>query len=321
MRTSRMLILCGALVAGCHRGSPDSGSETDTGTGTAPPPGEGIAALYPGDVGIVADPRVVFADDVESYGTATDLSSKWDAVYHEVRIATEPDFVHAGGQSVEFTLPAQDVELMNTVANTLTTTYDTLYLRYYSKFDTTFDITGSSHNGGELSAGYYVDGNASPGIPADGTNKYLMAYEDWRGETTDASPGQQNVYVYHPEQRSEYGDHFFPDGSVSPYSPDAFDFGPDFVPRPAVTPELGRWIEYEVMLHANTPGQRDGRITCWMDGEIVADFGNLRFRDVDTLKIDHFSLSLHGKVNPVETRKWYDDVVLATEYIGPRREP
>ena len=32
--------------------------------------GGGIAADYPGDVGIGGDPRVIFADDFESYATA-----------------------------------------------------------------------------------------------------------------------------------------------------------------------------------------------------------------------------------------------------------
>ena len=60
-----------------------------------------------------------------------------------------------------------------------------LYLRYYSKFDGTFDITGSSHNGGGISAHYFVDGNATPGVPADGTNKFLIEFENWRGEARD----------------------------------------------------------------------------------------------------------------------------------------
>ena len=47
------------------------------------------------------------------------------------------------------------------------------------------------------------------------------------------------------------------------------------------------------MVKANTVGKRDGRIACWLDGELVADFPNLRLRDVDTLKIDRFAISLH----------------------------
>jgi hypothetical protein len=96
------------------------------------------------------------------------------------------------------------------------------------------------------------------------------------------------------------------------------DFGSEFIARPNVIPELGRWYSFEVMLHANTPGARDGRITCWIDGEVIADFPNLRLRDIDTLKIDRFGISLHFGRNPTrETRKWYDNVVAARAYIGP----
>jgi len=311
--------LAACLAAACGGGgssSADAGEQGGADGGGSP--GGGIAADHPGDVGIADDPRVVFADDFESYGSADDLPQRWDAVYHEVRIATEPDNVFAGTQSVEFTAPQQESELGNTVAKVLDAEVDVLYLRYYSRYEDTFDITGSSHNGGDISAHYYIDGNATPGVPADGTNKFLISYENWRGEETTASPGQQNIYIYHPEQRSQWGDHFFPDGTVLPNSSEPGNFGDDFVPRDNVTPELGRWYSYEVMLRANTPGQRDGRVTCWIDGEVIADFPNLRLRDIDTLTIDRFALSLHFGANPAGvTRKWYDNVVAATEYIGP----
>jgi hypothetical protein len=84
-------------------------------------------------------------------------------------------------------------------------------------------------------------------------------------------------------------------------------------------PELDRWYCFEYMLKANTPGQRDGRVACWVDGKLIADFPNLRFRDIDTLKIDRFGVGLFIAKNSLrENKKWYDDVVAATSYIGPR---
>ena len=51
---------------------------------------------------------------------------------------------------------------------------------------------------------------------------------------------------------------------------------------------------------------------------LVADFLNLRLREIDTLKIDRFALSFHIKSNPNgASKKWYDNVVAATSYIGP----
>ena len=155
-------------------------------------------------------------------------------------------------------------------------------------------------------------------MPANGTNKFLIEYECWRGQDTDPSPGQLNVYIYHPEQRSNYGDHFFPSGLVLPNTSIPNNFGSTFVSRPDLTPDLDRWYEYEVMVKANTVGQRDGRVTLWLDGKIIGDFTNLRLRDVDSLKIDRFNLSLHAGSNPAGvTHKWYDNVVAAKSYIGP----
>jgi len=302
---------------------PDTGPRPDTG-----PPGPddlpegdvGIASRHPGDVGIASDADVIFAHDFEGYADASELDGRWNAgVYHDVELTTDPALVHAGTHSLDFTAPMQDAEWSNTVARTVSPELDALFLRFYIRYDPAFDVVGSSHNGGGISAHYFPGGMATPGVRADGTNKFLVEYEAWRGEVTDASPGTLNVYVYHPEQRSMYGDHFYPDGAVTPYSPTPFDFGPSFVSRARITPELGRWYCHEVMLRANTPGLRDGRIALWRDGVLIADFRNLRFRDVDTLTIDRFNLSFHTHANTSgEAHEWYDDVVAARSYIGPR---
>ncbi len=310
--------------AATDAGPADGGvTNGDAGGGALPEGNTGIAANHPGDLGIASDPDVIFADDFESYAPTAmgqDFTTRWDSVYQNqyVSIATDAANVHAGKQALELTLPQQTAELSDGTDKVLTQERDTLYLRYYGKFQPPFDVVGSSHNGSSISA-HYFDGNmATPGVPADGTNKFLVNLESWRGDASTMSPGLLNVYVYHPEQRTQYGDHFYPTGLVDPNTSIPFDFGPDFVPRPDVIPELGRWYCYEYMVHANTPGQRDGRIAIWLDGKLVADFGNLRFRDIASLKIDRFGLSFHIKSNPNgEAKKWYDDVVAATRYIGP----
>jgi hypothetical protein len=286
--------------------------------------GTGIASRFPGDVGIENDPAVIFADGFETYAQPGDLQSRWDAVYQlqEIRLASEPENVFFGQRSLEFNVPQQDAELSNATDKILTNELDVLYLRYYSRFQPPYDVVGSSHNGSMISSRYFVNGNATPGIPADGTNKFLVNLENWRGEAETPSPGDLNVYVYHPEQRDAYGDHFFPTGVVLPNSSLPGDFGPTFVARPDVIPSLDQWYCYEYMVKANTPSQRDGQITIWLDGVLVADFPNLRLRDVDTLKIDRFGLSFHVHSNPNgETKKWYDNVVAATSYIGPMTPP
>ena len=111
-------------------------------------------------------------------------------------------------------------------------------------------------------------------------------------------------------------------GTVIPFSNQSYDFGPSFLGRPDIVPALDQWYSYEYMVRANTPGQRDGQVTVWLDGVLVADFPNLRLRDISSLKIDRFGLSFHIGSNPNgEARKWVDNVVVATSYIGPVQVP
>jgi hypothetical protein len=181
-----------------------------------------------------------------------------------------------------------------------------------------FDVSGSCHNGGGMSAHYFINDQATPGVPANGYNKFLVEFESWRGTAAETSPGLLNVYIYHPEQRSQWGDHFFPNGDVMPNTSLPGNFGSQFVSRPNIRCNPGQWYCCELMVKANTVGSRDGRIACWLDGALIADFTNLRLRDVDSLKINRFNLSLHAGSNTTrETWKWYDNVVAAKSYIGP----
>ena len=280
----------------------------------------GLASRYPGDVGIAGDPAVLFHDDFE----VGDPRDRWDEVYHDptTRLVDDPGVVHAGRRSLEFRVPRQEAELSNALVKRLGTGFDRVFLRFYSRFDDEFDQVGSSHNGGYLAAIAPGLPYATPGVRANGRNKFAASFECWRGEPETRSPGRLNAYVYHPGQRSDYGDHFFPSGTILPFSATPGDFGPDFVPRPDVIPPLGRWLCYELMLQTNRPGQRDGRIACWLDGSLIADFTTLHLRDDEALKINHAELDLHIHANPTrENRKWYDDVVIATEYIGPMVRP
>ncbi|MBD3393830.1 MAG: hypothetical protein GF410_17600 [Chitinivibrionales bacterium] len=279
----------------------------------------GIAAEYLHDSSIASDSAVIFADDFESYSSASELSTRWNGgVYHHIDLAASRSNVFAGDQSLQFRNPKTSSEVSNTVDRLVNPELDVLFLRYYQKFDVTFNATGSSHNGCSVQASYIKNGSATPGVKADGYNKFLANCECWRGDTSEPSPGRLNVYIYHPEQRDVWGDHFFPTGTVLPWSSVPGEFGPDFVSRPDMVPELGRWNCYEFMVKANTPGSRDGRIACWFDGELVADFMNLRLRDTDTLTIDRFGVSSHIKSNTSnETFVYYDNVVAATTYVGP----
>lgn len=58
----------------------------------------------------------------------------------------------------------------------------------------------------------------------------------------------------------------------------------------------------------------------WLDGRLVVDHPNLRFRTVDTIKSRYVTLSTYSSRTDANKVLWYDDIVVATEYIGPIAE-
>lgn len=282
----------------------------------------GIAARHPGDRGIAEDPAVRFADDFEASASLADLAQRWDVLINadHLELAPEAGDGPRGARSLQLRIPQQGQPLATGVAKTLVESQDRLFLRWYGKFEADWRVAGNSvHNGASISARYFVNGMATPGQPADGRNKFLVNFES-ENSVGDA-PGHLNAYVYWPEQGDIWGDHFFPSGLVLPFSvarSGVATFGADFISRPDFAPEPGRWHCYEYMVQANTPGRRDGRIAMWLDGALIADFPNLRLRDIADLKIDRFGLDLYIADNSARANhKWQDNVVAATSYIGP----
>jgi hypothetical protein len=282
----------------------------------------GLAARSPGDAGIGKDPAVVFHADFEDCRSGADVSRQWGVVDHgaHLSIAEGPAHVNGGRKALEWTMPQQGVPLSVEVAHYLPEPCDVLFFRFYTRYQEGFAVPRTSvHNGAAISARYYPGGRATPGQRADGRNKFLANLETETTRRDVPSPGPLNVYLYHPEQRGNYGDHIYPTGVVKADIDAPHNFGPHFVPRPDFVPELGRWYCFEYMLRTNTPGARDGRIACWVDGTLIADFANLRLRDTEELKIDRIGLCMYIADNHLrENRKWHDDVVAATSYIGPR---
>ena len=315
--------ICAILVAALVLAAlPAAGGESAAKLEKLPEGKAGVAAKYPGDQGIAKDPAVIFADDFEACSSAADLRKKWDVLTHEsnLSIADESANQNGGKKSLLITIPKQNEPLSSGVDRTLKETREVLFVRWYMKFDKDWLVKGGSvHNGTSISSRYYQDGHATPGVRADGRNKFLAGFEC--ENSVGPSPGSLNVYLYWPEQGDKWGDHLYPSGTVIPNSysrSGAATFGRQFVAGKDFTPQLDRWYCYESMLKANAPGQRDGRLAMWVDGGLVGDLPNMRLRDVESLKIDRVGIGLYIAQNTErENRKWHDDVVVATSYIGP----
>jgi hypothetical protein len=288
------------------------------------PENRGLAARYPGDYGLRHDPSVVFADDVETStgdmlpsGFASDhrtaWNNPWDHAWGGVRITRDPPHVHAGSRALEL---STDRPASLGVSKSFSPSFDRLFLRYYIKYDEEF--RGAHHVGGGLAARAPGVPDANPGIKADGTNKFDVLLDHWGFDPNVPAPGHLVAYVYHMDQQHEWGEQFYPSGKTQPgTNATRRIFGPSFVPRKDFVPVRGRWYCYELMVQANTAGQRDGRVAFWVDGRLTADFPNLRLRSVDSLKMSRVAVVLYESRNNGLGRVWIDEVVVATVYIGP----
>jgi hypothetical protein len=101
-----------------------------------------------------------------------------------------------------------------------------------------------------------------------------------------------------------------------------------------VVPQRGEWQCWEFMLQANTPGKADGEQAMWINGKSVGRFTGIVWRNSADVKanclwLQHFGYDSsdptrgfwkRDKSEPFEDTVWFDDLVVATEYIGPMKE-
>lgn len=136
------------------------------------------------------------------------------------------------------------------------------YVRYSVRFVDDFDFA----RGGKLPGLAGGEANTGGRMPTgtDGWSARMM----WREE------GCAVFYLYHPDQPGEFGEDI--------------DWGVPFEPD--------RWHAVEHLIAMNEPGQNDGVMLGWFDGQLVSDRRDIRFRDVDALAIDvlYFSTFFGG---------------------------
>ena len=144
-----------------------------------------------------------------------------------------------------------------------------LRLSYDIQFAEGFDFV----KGGKLPGFFGGAGNTGGGIPTgtDGFSARMMWRED----------GQIVQYMYYPDQPEYYGEDM-PWTDATTGEPLRF------------TP--GAWQNVTHELHLNTPGQSDGWIRTYLDGQLALERTDLRFRDTDAFAIDgvYFSTFFGG---------------------------
>jgi hypothetical protein len=166
--------------------------------------------------------------------------------------------------------------------------YRTLYFRWYVKYEQNEQF----HHVGAV-----IIGNSLPpaGSPPPG-NMFSCGLEPNTG-----NGGRFDTYAYWMGMSGVWGNYLINDNSLN------------------VFPE--RWICVEVKFTLNEPATlANGELAVWWDGKQVCNKGNFRWRNTSTTGMDKFMLEHYNSDPnhaPFKGDVWFDDIVVATSYIGP----
>jgi len=129
--------------------------------------------------------------------------------------------------------------------------------------------------------------------------------------------GHGEVYTYIPK------DHQRADYCQDPHVVCEGHFG-DSLGRGTWTFKRGVWQNMAQYVHLNTPGQTDGYLRVFQDGQKVLDLKNLNFRMHDNLKVDgiFFSTFFGGSLNnswasTADTNSYFRNFVLSMDSNHP----
>lgn len=299
-------VSAGILIVGWHGRFPSAQAGTHGETGIenrSSPARAGLAANYPGDMGIEKDKRVIFAENFES----GDLS-RWDDTDGnkppKVRLVTEPEMVRSGCRAVQLEAqPGKGAEA--DLVKLFMPGYDAVYARWYCRFASDFDqgnLMHFAHLAGLRDRWQLGRSGEKP----DGTDFFCTGLEPWRNGGRNPAPGAMRLCSYFVDMKRSRSGPYWP----NPFRPN----------DPPVLIERGRWYCMEVMIKANTPGRADGEQAFWIDGQLRGHYTAIRWRTTQNLKINCLWLLLYIHNNKKVNRVWFDDVVVAKSYIGPIQE-
>jgi hypothetical protein len=271
------------------------------------PQGPGLAADFTGDQGIARHRQVLFADNFEE----GDLGSAWDEIRNHddavLRLVPAADGqAPVGKRSLQVT-----ATLGKNTGGGLTTWFrsaDRIHIRFYTKFASDCDYvhhfcTLRANRG--LRGADRWSGFGGAGERPSGQDRFSTALEPWGDWGRLPAPGRWNFYSYwHAMSRSRDGRYW----------------GNSFRPDSQPDIERGKWICAELMLQHNTPGSQDGEQAYWIDGQLRGHWTGINWRTSATLMANAFTLESY--VTDRWTKKpvnvvYFDNVVIATRYIGP----
>jgi hypothetical protein len=329
-----------ALICLLLQGAAMASSTTATGPVAGLPEGDGLAARFPGDAGIARHPSVLLAADFETDDLDA-LRRRWDSVSDAdgrvLAFSADVPPGSAGHRSLQMTATL-GTNTGGHLYRRFPRGVDRAFARFYVRFAEDADyVHHFVHLGGYRPATPWPQGGA--GERPRGDERITVGIEPYGDYGRFPPPGIWNFYAYWHEMKRSADGKYWGNG-LRPERP-------EHVPR-------GRWQCVEVMLQLNSaPEKADGELALWLDGRLAAHFRpgvrrgprsgmgftirledgepfeGFRWRTTTDLKVNFFWL-LHyvtenaARQNRVERpnvthRVWFDDIIVATEYIGPIR--
>jgi hypothetical protein len=281
----------------------------------------GLAAQYPGDVGIENDPAVVLVEKFEDASTAG-VFGRWTDILNGPWMSLTGDVPPGSPGSHSLTIPwvgggvVNGGHLYKQLAPGID---DTLYVRYYIKYAASGQY---SHNG--IWVGGYNPPlnwpNPQAGIKPAGNDRF------------SAAVGQ----LYSTKQLDHYN--YWRDMHLSG---DGNYWGNELLNNPQVTGRSDDWMCVEQMVKLNNPvSASNGEHAIWIDGIKISHLGpgfptgtwvggnfnqgsgtpfeGFRWRSDANLKINYLWLQNYSPFDPAgfSAATKFDHVVAATRYIG-----
>lgn len=180
---------------------------------------------------------------------------------------------------------------------------DEAYFRYYLRFGESWDPTV---DGGKLPGLSGIYGRGGWGMrKSDGANGWSARGAFFR-QSGGLAADLRGIgsYVYHAGMQGNSGDTW------------GWSLGPSGLLH------KNRWYAIEQYVKLNTPGKADGVLRAWIDGQLVFERQDIRYRDTDLLKIESVWLNVyHGGIQAAvqDMTLFIDNLVVARKYIGPMK--
>lgn len=325
MRYRRRVILAGLMLAAWAVAGEIRGEALPEGSG-------GIAAAYPHDEGIEKDARVLFVEKFDALSLEA-IFKRWDSAKGKIMsFSTDVPSGSGDGQSLLLTHRGGE-GTGGHLYRRLPPGQKRVFARFYVKFD---PDCGPIHHFGTHLGGFnpptpWPQGGA--GLKPDGNKRFTTGVEPF------GHKWQWDFYTYWQ------GMHVHGDGNY---------WGTPFLSGAAKAEvKRGKWICVEMMVKVNEPVEEsNGEQAFWIDGRLwrvdgqVAShigqgfpkgrwtggwwhpdadeensFGGFQWRTTEELCVNYIWTYLYiTKAPPGHVSKvWFDNIVVAGEYIGPIR--